>query len=157
MNDTDSEIVLFLYPANEKWRYNVFVPSQWEMTLPCNVIIVLFLCRANERWRYIVTLSLIGLVHTQNDPRRFSAKPEHISHVVDDIVTLIFLYAICYISIQMSLKLFLIDPINNNPAFVQIMAWWRTCNKSLCEWWPSVLMHRHFTRLQCVTHTGRLI
>ena len=30
--------------------------------------IILWMHPANERWRYIVTLSLIGWVHTQNDP-----------------------------------------------------------------------------------------
>ena len=30
--------------------------------------IILWMCPANERWCYIVTLSLFGWVHTQNDP-----------------------------------------------------------------------------------------
>ena len=29
---------------------------------------ILFMCPASERWRYIVTSSLIGWAHTQNDP-----------------------------------------------------------------------------------------
>ena len=36
--------------------------------LQCNPAIILWLCPANERWRYIVTSSLIGWAHTQNDP-----------------------------------------------------------------------------------------
>ena len=30
--------------------------------------IIFFMCPANQRWRYIVTLSLIGWAHPQNDP-----------------------------------------------------------------------------------------
>ena len=53
-------------------------PSQWEITLHCNVIpnwldvytsgIILWMRPANERWGYIVTSSLIGWAHTQHDP-----------------------------------------------------------------------------------------
>ena len=53
--------------------------SQWETTLHCNVFYWLSpypewslgMGSANERHSYIVTLSLIGWAHTQNDP--FSA------------------------------------------------------------------------------------
>ena len=43
-----SGIILFMCPANERWRYIV--------------------TSSHERWRYIVTSSLIGWMHTQNDP-----------------------------------------------------------------------------------------
>ena len=59
-------------------QHFVYLPSQWETTLHCYVIshwlatytkwIILCMYPANERWRYIVTSSLIGWVHTQNDP-----------------------------------------------------------------------------------------
>ena len=59
--------------------------SQWETTLHCNVVshwlspypewaqpmkddVTIILGSANERQRYIVTSSLIGWTHTQNDP-----------------------------------------------------------------------------------------
>ena len=55
--------------------HSVYVPSQWETTLQCNVVShwpVTYtkwsMCPANERLCYIVTSSLIGCVHAQNDP-----------------------------------------------------------------------------------------
>ena len=55
--------------------HSVYVPSQWETTLQCNVVshwpvtyTKLSMCPANERLCYIVTSSLIGCVHAQNDP-----------------------------------------------------------------------------------------
>ena len=41
---------------------------KWSVHYPLYTAITLFMHPANERWCYIVTSSLIGLVHTQNDP-----------------------------------------------------------------------------------------
>ena len=47
----------------------VNAPSQWEVTLHCDVVSHwLGTCPANERRRYIVASSRIGWAHTQNDP-----------------------------------------------------------------------------------------
>ena len=49
-------------------NHSVHGSSQWEIALHCNAISHwLDACPANERWRYIVTPSLIGWVHTQNN------------------------------------------------------------------------------------------
>ena len=71
-----------------------FAPSQWETALLCNDVshwlgaslesslwvnitpfdksgIILWMCLDNERRRWIVTSTLIGWAHTQNDPCKF--------------------------------------------------------------------------------------
>ena len=45
--------------------YPVHVPSQWKMTLHCNIS---HWHLANERQCYIATSSLISWAHTENDP-----------------------------------------------------------------------------------------
>ena len=60
--DTTAGIILWMRPANERWRYTV-TPSLigWAHTQydPCPT---------NERWWFTVTTSLIGWAHTQTDP-----------------------------------------------------------------------------------------
>ena len=53
--------------------------------------------------------------------------------LADDIFTYIFLLENDRFSIQISLKLVPKSPIDNKPAFVQVMAWRRTGNKPLSE------------------------
>ena len=58
----------------------------------------------------------------------------------DDTFKRIFLNENVRISIKISLKFFPKDPINNNPALVQIMAWRRSGDKPLSE--PMMLVYR---------------
>ena len=53
--------------------------------------------------------------------------------LADDIFKCIFFNGNGRIPIQISLKLVPKGPINNKPAFVQVMAWGRAGNKSLPE------------------------
>ena len=87
------EILILTHEGLEKHMDNfVYVPSQWEMTLQCNIIshwvststewfqqtctniiaifsgIILCMHPANERQHCNVTSSLIGWAHAQNDP-----------------------------------------------------------------------------------------
>ena len=79
----------------------------------------------------------------QND-RRFA----------DDTFKRIFLNENVRISIKISLKFVPKDPINNNPALVQIMAWRRSGDKPLSEaMMVSLLTHRCVTRPQWVKDT----
>ena len=54
-------------------------------------------------------------------------------HFADDIFNFIFLNENIWIPIKISLKFVPIDPINNIPALVQIMAWRRPGDKPLSE------------------------
>ena len=54
-------------------------------------------------------------------------------HFADDIFKCIFLNKNVLISIEISLKFFPKDPINNIPSSVQIMHWRWPCNKPLSE------------------------
>ena len=53
--------------------------------------------------------------------------------LADDIFKCIFLNKNGWIAIRISLKFVPDDPIYNNPAMVQIMAWHLTCDKLLSE------------------------
>ena len=54
-------------------------------------------------------------------------------HFSDDIFKRIFLKANCLILIKISLKFVLQGPLNNIPALVQTMAWYRSGDKPLSE------------------------
>ena len=54
-------------------------------------------------------------------------------HFTDDILTLIFFNEYFWISSKIELKFVSKDPINNNPALAQIMAWHNPSNKPLSE------------------------
>ena len=54
-------------------------------------------------------------------------------HFTDDIFNCIFFNENVWIPIQISLKFVPKGPINNIPALVQIMAWWRPGDKPLSE------------------------
>ena len=54
-------------------------------------------------------------------------------HFADDVFRCIFVNEKFYTLIKISLKFVLKGPIDNNPAFVQIMAWHRIGNKPLLE------------------------
>ena len=69
-------------------------------------------------------------------------------HFPDDILKGILLNENVWISIKISLKFVPKDPINYNPALVQIMAWHRTGDKPLSE----LMMVRLPTHI-CVTRT----
>ena len=53
------------------WLISVYVLLCGITAMPG---IILCMCWANERWPYIVTASLIGWVHTQNDPCKCNDK-----------------------------------------------------------------------------------
>ena len=44
--------------------------------------IILYMCPANERWCYIVTSSLIGWAHAQNDPCGYKLLYDHLSSII---------------------------------------------------------------------------
>ena len=54
-------------------------------------------------------------------------------HFADDIFTCIFINENCCILIKFSLKYVRKNPVDNNPALVQIMAWRRSGDKPLSE------------------------
>ena len=54
-------------------------------------------------------------------------------HFLDDIFKCIFLNANVWISVKISLKFVLRGQINNIPALVQMIAWRRPGDKTLCE------------------------
>ena len=54
-------------------------------------------------------------------------------HLPDDIFKFISFYENVRVSIQMSMKLVLVGPINNIPALAQIMAWCRAGDKPLSK------------------------
>ena len=72
-------------------------------------------------------------------------------HFADDIFQCIFLNENAWISLKISLKFVPKGPINNNPAFVQIMAWRRSGDKPLSEpMMVSLMTHICVTRPQWV-------
>ena len=78
-------------------------------------------------------------------------------HFADDIFKCIFLNENVRISIKISLKFVLKDPINNIPALVQIIAWCRPGDKPLSEpMMVSLLTHICVTRPQRVNILGPL-
>ena len=72
---------------------------------------------------WLLVLSSINTLRPRQDGRHFSV----------DIYTCIFFNESCCILIKFSLKYARKDPIDNNPALVQIMAWHRSGNKPLSE------------------------
>ena len=101
--------------------------------------IILWMRTANERRRYIVTSSLTGWTHSQNDPwigLKFGSvwkcylntlrlsKNGH--NFVDSIFKFLFFYENWCILIPSYLNFFLKGSIDCKPALVQIMAWCRT-------------------------------
>ena len=54
-------------------------------------------------------------------------------HFADTIFKCIFFYENCSILIKASLEFVPKGPINNNPALVQVMLWWRPGNQPLAE------------------------
>ena len=56
-----------LLPCIEQWRSLVYWLLSIYLVKPFSGIL-LCMRSANKRWRYIVTLSLIGWAHTQNNP-----------------------------------------------------------------------------------------
>ena len=54
-------------------------------------------------------------------------------HFADIIFKFVFFCANCLILIHVSLKYNPTGPMNNNPAFIEIMPWHQTGNKSLSE------------------------
>ena len=78
----------------------------------------------------------LNTLRPRQDGRRFP----------DDIFKWLFLNEIIWISIKVSLKFVPRDPINNNPALVQIMAWRRPGDNPLSE--PMVV---RLTTHICVT------
>ena len=77
---------------------------EWKIAVLSGII--LGMGSANTGRRYIVTTSLIGWFHTQNDP--------------------------CALT-QISLKFVPKGPIHNKSALVQVMAWHQTGDKPLPE------------------------
>ena len=72
-------------------------------------------------------------------------------HFTDDIFKGIFLNENIWIPIAFSLKFVCRGPINNNPALVQIMAWYRSGDKPLSEaMMVSLPTHRCVTQPQWV-------
>ena len=113
-------------------------PSQWETALLCNISHWLGtkLESALFTWTYVemfcfnvcnYSYFLIWqkLYHHHKDL--------HSCHFPDNIIKCIFLNENIWISIEISLKFVPRGPINNIPAFIQIMAWRRPGNKPLSE------------------------
>ena len=74
-------------------------------------------------------------------------------HFAEDIFTCIFINENCCVLIKFSLKYVHMDPIDNNPALVQIMAWRRSGDKPLSEpMMISLSTHICVTRPQWVNH-----
>ena len=79
-------LIFFFHLHLNKWlskqpRGWWFETPAWSFWRQCNVFItdsgiILHMRPANERRRYVVTSSLIGWVHTQNDPCRFPIAPQ---------------------------------------------------------------------------------
>ena len=81
---------------------------------------------------------------------------QHGRHFADDVFECICLNENVWISIKISLKFFPKDPINNNPALVQIMAWRRPGDKPLSKpMMVNLLAHLCVTRPQWVIRAMR--
>ena len=124
--------------CQHQWPFVIKLASDHTMAISylSHPGIILCMCPANERQRYIVTSSLIGCAHTQNDPCpphncwflsvRW-ASPSSSTHLppgqngrhfADDIFKCIFVNEKFCISVQTSLKFVPRGPIDNNPALV---------------------------------------
>ena len=127
---------------------------------------------ANEERCYIVTSSLIGWVHTRNDPWKLgwglwvtevqfvnTLRPRQDGrHFPDNIFKCFFLNENVWILIKTSLKFIPTGAINNIPALVQIMAWRQSGDKPSSEpMMVSLLMHICVTQPQWVNITGIFI
>ena len=110
-------------------------------------------CGANisnisQVWKQPISKFIVSNVSAQdisrhNDDQLNTLRPRRTgSHFADDIFKCILLNGNLRISIQIPIKFISYDPINNNPALVQIMAWSRSSDKPLCElMMVSLLMH----------------
>ena len=108
-----------------------------------NVGVLIVLVLIVPWWSHIAPVSewLINTLGLRQDAR----------HLADDIFKRIFLNQNVWILIKISLKFILNGPINNIPALVQIMAWYRPGDKPLYEpMMVSLLMHICVTRPQWV-------
>ena len=86
-------------------------------------------CQLNYLNFYLARYSCRSLIlETKTNVRRFA----------DDVFKCIFLNENGWILIKISLKCVPKGPINNIPAFVQIMAW---CHHHLNQWWPSSMTY----------------
>ena len=81
-------------------------------------------------------------------------------HFAYEILKCTFLNEICCILIKISVKCVHKGPIDNNPAFVQIMAWRRKATSHyLNQSWPRLLTHICVSRPQwvkCARHVEQL-
>ena len=83
-------------------------------------------CTVQVSVHYQTTMRTAALLNT-------SRLRQNGSHFPDDIFKCIFMNEDVRILIKISLKFVPKDPINNNPALVQIMAWHRSGDKPLSE------------------------
>ena len=90
--------------------------------------------------------------HLTGTPLVNTLRPrQHVRHFADDVFECICLNENVWISNMISLKFVPNDPINNNPALVQIMAWRRPGNKPLSKpMMVNLLTHLCVTRPQWV-------
>ena len=142
-------IILCMWPANQRWRYNVTSPLIGWADIqygPC-------LCITVQSHYYSISLYTAKLVTNENQESLFNTlRPrQHDRHFTDDFFKRIFLNENLIVSIKISLKFVPKGPINNIPALVQIMAWRWPGDKPLSEaMMVSLLTHICVTRPQWV-------
>ena len=117
------------------------------LMLTSPVGIILCMHRANERWCYLLTSSLIGLMHTHNDPWFWSTSWKNMAHVLIQlfvmsfIVIYIYIYMyVCIYNIYIYICLpFILYCLHCYESFSNVMVisydlWWRAPNiEMICE------------------------
>ena len=143
---------------NRNAHISVLNGALWDMEQVnsgiCEIVLVCHLASENTQWKLLITKrdQRSCLLTTAVTPRFNTLRPRQDGrYLADDGLKCIFLNENVWISLKIPLKFVARGPINNIPAFGQIMAWRRPGDRPLSE--PMrvcLLTHICVTRTQWV-------